>query len=169
MGIWGYTTDLNDLSDVDSSGNPMIRNGTYGIYGLAEQIVFHEAQDLDQDLTLFARVGFADPQVNRFSQYYGGGLVYTGLIPGRDVDGIGVGVAATLNGSHFKRARRLAGQTTENAEIALEFTYAINLGPAIVIQPDLQYIINPDANSTVRNAFVLGVRVQLNVSWFEDL
>lgn len=42
LGLWGYTTDLEDFRDVDSFGNPTMRDGTYGIYGLAEQFVFHE-------------------------------------------------------------------------------------------------------------------------------
>lgn len=168
IGVWGYTTDLNDLSEVDSSGSPITRNGTYGIYGLAEQIVYREKQDREQDLTVFARVGFADPRVNRFSQFYGGGLVYTGLIPGRNVDALGIAAAATFNSSHFERARQQEGQPVDDAEIALEFTYAINISPELVIQPDLQYIVNPDTNPHVRNALVLGVRIQINLNWFED-
>ena len=39
LGGWFYTTDLDDLSERDSAGNPVERNGTHGIYGLAEQLV----------------------------------------------------------------------------------------------------------------------------------
>ena len=168
VGLWGYSTELNDLSAIDRAGNPVVRQGTYGAYGLIEHIVFREPQDPDQHLTFFARVGYADPRVNRLSQYYGGGLVYRGLIPGRDVDGLGMGLAVTRNSSHFTRARRRTGQSTTDSEIALEFTYALNVGPELVLQPDVQYIINPDTNPAVQNAFVLGIRVQLNLSWFEE-
>ena len=168
LGAWGYTTDFNDLSEVDSSGDPIQRNGSYGFYGLAEQLVFREKNDPEQHLAMFARVGFADPRVNRFSQYYGGGFVYTGLIPNRNVDHVGIGVAATINGSHFRRAQQNQGISVSPAEITIEFNYAINLAPQIVIQPDVQYIINPDTNPAISNALVVGARVQLNLAWFQS-
>ncbi len=167
LGLWGYTTDFDDLSNVNGSGKPVKREATYGIYGLAEQIVYREPQDREQNLTLFARIGFADPRVNRFSQYYGGGLVYRGLIPSRHEDEIGIGAAAALNGSHFERAQRIAGDAVDDAEIALEMTYSINISPEIIIQPNLQYIINPDTDLRIQNAWVLGARVELNWNWFD--
>ena len=76
--IWGYTTKLNDVSGLNRSGNPIRLDGTYGIYGLAEQMVFPESDDPTQGLIVFARAGFADPRVNQFSQYYGGGSCIKG-------------------------------------------------------------------------------------------
>jgi porin len=105
VGFWGYTTSLNDVGEVDDSGNPIVGNGTYGLYALAEQNVFRETLKDYQGLTLFARLGFADPKVNRFSQYYGGGLVYTGLIPGRDLDALGLVVASIILGGNFERSK----------------------------------------------------------------
>lgn len=75
IGLCSFTTDFDDLSAVEGSGSPIKQEATYGIYGLAEQIVYREPQDREQNLTLFARLGFADPRVNWFSEYYGGGLV----------------------------------------------------------------------------------------------
>lgn len=54
-----------------------------------------------------------------------------------------------------------------DAEIALEMTYSIIIRPEIIIQPNVQYIINPDTNSIVRNAIVIGARLELNLDWFE--
>ena len=167
LGLWGYTTDFNDLHRVENSGGPVKRDGMYGIYGLAEHIVYREPQDREQNLSMFARIGFSDPRVNRFSQYYGGGMVYRGLIPSRNDDEVGIGVAAALNGSHFKRAQRNTGIPVSDAEIALEMTYAINVSPELVIQPTMQYILNPNTNPTIRNAFVVGARLAVNLNWFE--
>ncbi|MBA3611854.1 MAG: carbohydrate porin [Nitrospirales bacterium] len=167
LGLWGSTRNQEDLSALDSSGNPTTRDATWGVYGLAEQIVYHEREDRDQGLTLFGRAGWADPRVHRLSLYYGGGLVYRGLIPGRNEDEIGVGVVAALNGSHFRRAQQRAETPVDHAEITLEMSYAINVRPEIMIQPDVQYIINPGTDPTVRNAVVVGARLQLNLNRFE--
>ena len=167
VGIWGYTTELNDLSEVNHSGNPIRRDGTYGLYGLAEQMVFHEHEDATQGLILFARAGVADPRVNRFSQYYGGGLVYRGLLRGRPTDEMGFGIAAALNGSHFERAQRQEGIRVNDVEVTVEFTYAINFTHEVLIQPNIQYVINPSTNPSIADALVLGVRLGFDLDWFE--
>jgi len=167
IGFWGYTTSLDHLSKVESSGEPVKRDGTYGIYGLAEYDVYHEKGDTDQELTLFGRAGMADPKVNRFSQYYGGGLVYTGLFPGRKFDQTGLGAAAAVNGKYYKRSQRRAGQSVDTAEITLEFTHSIFVNPNLIIQPDVQYVINPDTVQGRKNALVLGVRLEFNLNWFK--
>jgi porin len=166
IGFWGYTTTLDHLSKVESSGNPSKQHGTYGMYGLAEYDVYHEKDDTDQELTIFARAGMADPRVNRFSQYYGGGLVYTGLYPGRNFDQTGIGAAAAVNGKYYKRSQRKEGQSADNAEITLEVTHSIYVNPNIFIQPDLQYVMNPGTVPGRKNALVLGVRLEFNFNWF---
>jgi len=167
LGFWGYTTTLDHLSKVETSGAPVTRDGTYGLYGLAEYDVYHERGDVAQELTLFGRAGYADPKVNRFSQYYGGGFVYTGLIPGRRFDQTGMGVAAAINGKYYKRAQRNAGQSVETAEITLEATHAFFVNPNLIIQPDVQYVMNPNTVPGRKNALVLGARFELNFNWFK--
>ncbi len=166
IGFWGYTTSLDHLSKIDSSGEPVKRHGTYGMYGLAEYDVYHERDDTDQELTIFGRAGMADPRVNRFSQYYGGGLVYTGLLPGRKFDQTGIGAAAAVNSKYYKRSQRRAGQQVDTAEIALEVTHSIFVNHNLFIQPDVQYVINPGTVPGRKNAFVLGVRLEVNFNWF---
>lgn len=166
IGLWGYTTSLDHLSKIDSSGDPVKRHGTYGMYGLAEYDVYHETDDTEQELTIFGRAGMADPRVNRFSQYYGGGLVYRGLFPGRNFDQTGIGVAAAVNGKYYKRSQRQAGQPVDNAEITLEAAHSIFVNSNLIIQPDLQYVINPDTVPGRENALVLGIRLEFNFNWF---
>ena len=104
LGGWFYTTDLDDLSERDSAGNPVERNGTYGIYGLGEMLIYGEQGLGEQGLWLFGEAAYANPKVNRFSHYFGGGLVYKGLIPGRDSDqtGFGFAIARNSSSSHYK-------------------------------------------------------------------
>ena len=166
IGFWGYTTTLDHLSKVESSGDPRKQHGTYGLYGLAEYDVYHEKGDVDQELTLFGRAGLADPRVNRFSQYYGGGLVYTGLLPGRKFDQTGIGAATAINGKYYKRSQRNAGQQVDTAEIALEVTHSIFVNHNLFIQPDVQYVINPGTAPGRKHALVLGVRLEFNLNWF---
>lgn len=40
-------------------------------------------------------------------------------------------------------------------------------GQNFISQSDLQYIVNPSTDPTVRNALVVGVRLEVNLNWFE--
>ena len=91
--------------------------------------LFREAEQRTQGLSAFLRLGFADPKVNQIGAYVGGGLVYTGLIPGRGEDVTGFGVSVAMNGKKFKDAQRLAGSPVDNQEVALEWTYRLQLFP----------------------------------------
>jgi porin len=167
LGGWFYTTDLDDLSERDRAGDPVKRNGTYGIYGVAEQLVYRERGPREQGLWIFGEAAYANPKVNRFSHYFGGGLVYKGLIPGRDFDETGFGFAIARNSSHYKDGQRQEGKRVADQEVALELTHAIHLSQALMIQPDIQYIIHPNTDPTRNNALVLIMRLELTLNWFK--
>ena len=76
------------------------------------------------------------------------GLVYRGLLPGRDADVFGAGVART----------ELFGGGT-NRETVVELFYKTQLTPRLVIQPDLQYIASP--SGIHRDALAVGLRSEL--------
>jgi len=167
LGGWLYTTEFDDLSDLDGAGNPVKRDGTFGIYGLAEKRLYGEPGARDQGLWVFGEVAYADPKVNRFSHYISGGVVYTGLIPGRDRDETAFGFAIARNGSHYKDGQRRDGKGVNDQEVVLEWTHAIHYSPEITIQPDVQYIINPNTDPPRRNALVLLMRLELTLNWIE--
>ncbi len=169
LGGWVYSTDFDDLSTQDSNGNPKTRDSTYGMYLIGEQFLFQEAQGRNQGLWIFGQFGWADPRVNQFSFYIGGGLVYEGLLPGRESDQTGLGFAYAINGSHYKKGQRQQGLGVEDEEVALELTHAIRVfsDPVFIIQPDLQYIIHPNTNPQVDNALVGGFRLLLSIDWFQ--
>lgn len=114
-----------------------------------------------QGLGWFGRVSF-DPQDRNFvGFYFDTGLVYTGLIPGRDDDviGIAIGYADLTNGA----AQTLFDEGSRNAgyEAVIEATYDAQLTKWLHVQPDLQYIIRPGGTGDYGNALVLGLRVAL--------
>ena len=76
------------------------------------------------------------------------GFVYTGLLPQRDADVLGAGVAW---------AELFQGGT--NQETVFELFYKMEITPGISIQPDLQYIVTP--SGIHRDAIAVGVRFQV--------
>ncbi len=167
VGGWFYTTELEDLSTRQSDGTLKTRDGTFGIYGVAEYSVYGEPGSEEQGLWVFAEVAYADPQVNRFSHYFGGGAVYRGLIPGRDRDETGLGFAIARNGHHYKRGQRQQGQRVTDQEVVLEGTHAVQVTNDVVVQFDTQAVLYPNTDPTRRHAFVLLTRLEWSLNWFE--
>ena len=85
--------------------------------------------------------------------FVGAGLSYQGLIPGRDNDIVSTGVI-------FGSFSRFIPRTT--AETVIEANYQISIYRWLSITPDMQYVIRPNGNSAIRNAFVLGTEVAVS-------
>jgi len=88
-----------------------------------------------------------DVPIPVISEDLNAGVVYTGLISGRDNDVAGVGVAW---------ARLDQGGT--NQETAVEAFYKARITPSLSIQPDVQYIATPSGIHP--DALVVGMRFQ---------
>jgi porin len=146
-GAWWYP------SSVESS----LPNG--GAYVMAEHQMFRE-NGAGQGLSMFTRLGVADLRVNRFRSNISGGAVYTGLIPGRDEDRVGLAVTVAGRNRHFASQQDAEEIPLRDAEMSFEMTYRIQLLPSIAVQPDFQYVIAPRCAPGIDNASVLGIRFE---------
>lgn len=181
-GVWFQTGRLADpLADSTSSGN-------VGAYWILDQMLYREpsieaeplpyekgpsnsrnpktviptpAAKSDQGLGFFTRIALAPQDRNFVNFYFDTGLTYQGLIPTRDNDTLGValGYAQISNGARSA----LADEDSQpaGAEMVLEATYQIQINPWLILQPDLQYIIQPNATRDLGNALLLGFRANV--------
>ena len=163
LGAWIYTSQFEDLTLTlpdptdEEEEIPLMHDGNKGIYALAEQRVFSEKEDDNQGLSVFIRLGWANPDFNDISLYTGGGLVYTGLIPSRNEDQIGVAVAAAHVGNKFKQAVLDEDEIlVKDEEVNLELTYRSQILPWLAVQPNFQWVINPGFDPTLKDAWVFG-------------
>jgi len=110
----------------------------------------------DQGLSLFSLVNFAPKFNNNIPFYFQTGLVYKGLIPGRDNDQTGVALAYGNYSAYKQIADENKGLPVQEYEGVLEFDYRVQINKWAYLQPSLQYIIRPGANGLTPNATVLG-------------
>ena len=171
------------LENTSFSGEPF--DGKFGFYWQADQMLWREpspkptAEDRqdaktlkapvvskpklnDQGLRWFSFFNFAPSYNNAMPFYFHTGLIYKGLIPGRDQDQTGVAFALG-NYSYDKivadyEAGRTVHQTYEGV---LEFDYRIQVNKWAFVQPFLQYVIRPAGTGLVQNATVLGLHFGL--------
>ena len=174
-GAWFQTGQYADvLADSTASGNS-------GYYFIIDQMLVRESEEVapaqgksgknfkepvpvaksDQGLGWFSRMGFAPSDRNYVDYYFDAGLTYKGLVPGRDNDTAGVAFGYAQLSSGAQGGIASDGGTPAGAEMALEVTYQAEITPCFIVQPDVQYIINPGGATDLQNAFVIGCRASV--------
>jgi porin len=136
----------------DGSGN---KRDDVGFYLSFDQMIYKETADKDdtQGAGLFARYGYSHGDVNEIRCFWSIGGQYQGLIPTRNNDVLGFGVAQG-------RVSPEAG-FTKSHETAYELYYSIEVAPWLILTPSAQYIQNPGGDAAVDDAFVAGFRAHI--------
>jgi porin len=162
-GYWMYTAAFETVLNPDPQ-NPDEDRGNLGFYALLESTLIRENDRDDQGLRAFIRWGLANDRFNLFGQYLGTGVVYKGLIPSRDSDHLGIGMAAAFTGTDSIRAAEQEGLDVGDYEISFELTYRAKIAPGLYVHPDVQYVINPGIGlrGAAGHATTVGIRFELN-------
>jgi porin len=161
LGAWYYSAAFDDLTKVRPDGSAVRRHGSRGLYALADQTVYQDANYPERRMTLFGQFGIGDPRVNRFAYYTGGGLTVSALIAGRKQDEIGFAIAGAHNGTQFMEAQRNQGMRVRRSETAFELTYLAQFGSHLAVQPDIQFVINPGTDPRIKNAVAFILQFEL--------
>jgi porin len=162
IGAWGYTNDFPSLADMASDGATRRIGGNDGVYGLVEGRLIGKSDG--PGLSAWVRAGLANGDINQAASYLGGGVVYTGLIKGRDKDEIGFAVARAGFGAGARHEAALAGRDLDATETNLEATYRYVVKDWLNIQPDVQYVLDPHGRARTPNALVVGLRLAFTYS-----
>jgi len=136
---------------------PKTERGHPGAYLSADQLAYREGPDSPQGLGLFARFGWADPDVNRLAWFWSVGASYLGLVPGRDADVLGVGIYQAIASARYR-------DTTDpgfRRETGIELYYAIAVLPWLAVTPDLQIIVAPGGHRSTDDAVVATLRFRV--------
>lgn len=156
VGSWVFTRRIPDFSNSTNT-----RRGRNSVYGFIDLRLYSEPQSKDQGLDGFFRVGVADTQTSVFKRNITGGLVYTGLLPGRDNDQLGAAVSTGWVGASFQAANQSSSTLLEEEEIVVELTYIIEPRPWLTLQPNVQYFIHPGLNPNLSDILYLGLRIEV--------
>ena len=141
---------------MDSAGDP-IKKRSEGVYLLSSYQFYHD-KNAGHDLGAFFRAGMGDGDTAQVDWFYATGLVGNGWMPNRPDSEIGLAFTESHNGDKYIQAVGSA----DRAESGVELYYRDVIYPGISVQPDLQYIVNPGTDPAVKNATVVGMRVDIN-------
>ena len=175
-----YDIYTSALAAVPGLGvTPETHKGNYGVYFLAEQMLCYETGRDDpaqQGIVGFFRVAGAPSDRNLAEFGIDGGLVFKGLIPGRDYDTLGFGASYLKISEDVTRAQRdvnkilpLFGQPQvkeADYEGVIEMNYKLQLAAWWTLQASLQYVVHPGARAAfsseaIPDAWVLGLQTTL--------
>lgn len=117
-------------------------NFNYGIYFIADQLLWKDP-DGTGELGIFGQFAISPESINTHHLYFGTGLAFTGLLPGRNDDVLGIAYNRTS----------IADPLLEDESI-VEISYRAAVCNNLFIQPDFQYVMNPGGTDhDLKNAF----------------
>lgn len=136
---------------------PARRPDDWMVYYNFDQFVYNEADDPNQGIGVFGRVGYSTGESNPIEQFYSLGAFSQGLVPTRDRDTCGLGYY------HANLSDEIRPFLDVHSEQGIELFYNIEITPWLHITPDLQVILNPGGGFQDRDtAIVYGVRMQMS-------
>ncbi len=149
-GMWYYTSDFQYVDNASRRGD-----GNYGVYvGFQKYFEFNESNYF----AFFGRYGVANPKYNRLGSALSGGLVWSSSIF-KIEDEFGLAFSSGFNGRNFQEFQ----PGNETTETVVEFTYSLPIKSWILLQPDVQYVINPSTREELRNPLSVAMLVQISV------
>jgi len=150
-GYWHYTADAERPFD------QTVQDGNNGWYIGAER----EFKIGTRTAAGYLRYGRADSGFNPVETFLGLGIVVNAPLSHRPDDQLGLGVAIAKTGNPYQTAFSNAGFDAESHETAWELTYRAQINESFALQPDIQFVQNPASASTLDNAWIIGIRMQI--------
>jgi porin len=184
LGLWYDSESFADqryddtgvsLASPATTGIPEQHRGDYGLYAVADQLVWVDPNESDRTVNVFARA-MGTPEIDRNPVVFSANLGVTMHEPilHRDDDSVGVAIGYAKVGSRIAGLDRdtasFTGSPTpiRSSETFVEVTYQYQWTPWLQVQPDLQYIFHPggglaDAAGTgeIGDEAVFGVRTNI--------
>jgi porin len=187
IGAWYDSYKFNDqqtdtiglpLASPSSNGDPAQHHGDFSLYGVMDQMIWRSKENTNRSVNVFFRPMFTPNQDrNLVSASINAGFALKAPLPARDNDTFGVEMGtvwATSGASNFDRQMQFFQPTVytpvRGSETFVEASYQFQALPSWVIQPDVQYFINPgmgianpdEPTQRIKNEFVMGLRTNIN-------
>jgi porin len=164
VGHWRYTEEFARVGPLDPDGSIESGRDNHGTYVTAEFRPRSERGDGTARWSAFVRAGEANDRVNVFDRHVAAGVVVAWPWPGAHGSTLGLAASEARVGTDYRSLHRRAGHDLERYERNVELTWRVPIGEHVVLQPDVQYVVNPGAERRIPDAWVVGVRVELSAT-----
>jgi porin len=146
--------------------SPESVQGRYGFYVLGDQVLARWGDPAEKrHLGAFAAFVCApDERINQVPYFFDTGLVAYGFLRSRPRDFAGLALVYGSYSSDLRRAEELQAVTDptvslQSQEATVELNYGCTVRPGLLVQPSLQYIVNPGGDKSIPNALAVGINL----------
>lgn len=175
IGGYYHTDEFFDVYNtitalVGAPPGPTTHRGNYGGYLLVEQMMMRESSMDDpaaQGLYGFFRLTGAPADRNLAQLSIDGGILFKGLVPGRDYDTLGLAATYMEISSDIREAQRAVNAVVpvfpvlNDYEAAVELSYKFQIAAWWTLVPSLQYAVHPGGSSQIDNAWIFALLTTL--------
>jgi porin len=149
-----------------------VRTGNTQVWFLADQMLLRQGSGPSDGLLALGGFTHNDPNNSAYAEQYFIGLIDTGFWAARPKDAAAVlfehntisgrlgnvqGVEQALDLAYSNNATGI-----QTAESFVEANYDVHVWDGVHFQPDVQYIIHPNAQTNISDAWVLGFRAKVS-------
>lgn len=146
LGLQYHSADFCNNSDSSR------QRGNFGFYFIGDRFI-------SRNLAVFTQLGWSPTCVSMNAFYSGLGIVYKDFGKAKN-QSLGLAFSFANAGRNFCPVIQWPDK---NFETTFEFFYQLKLNKNIIIQPDIQYIVNPGIFGSVNNALVGFARISINI------
>ena len=147
-------------------GSGSTSRGRCGFYVLGDQSLVQWGDRAEnRHLGIFgAFVCAPDQSVNEMPYFFDAGLVAYGPMECRAKDFIALGAAYGAFSSDLRSEQKSLQKTdpsvaVQSCEMTIELSYGCQVRPGLLVQPALQYIVNPGGDQSVPGALAIGANI----------
>ena len=185
LGGWHHFGEFHDhrfgadgLSLADPSSNGIARRirGNSGIYGVIDQQIYRPANGgPDSGIGIFSRTSASPSDTSHINFFIDGGIVFSGMIPGRPNDRFG---ASVIRANISRQVRGFdrdviahSGfvQPVRSNELTIELSYQAQIKPGWTLQPTFEYVTRPGGHISdpdrpqkpIKSGAIFGVRTTI--------
>jgi porin len=172
LGGWAHTAEFAD-DRLDGNGAPFAmsglapaeHHGNHGAYGVLEQRLWSDPHDRSQGIGAWTRLAVAPADRSVYSRVVEAGLRWTGMIPGRNADVIGIGVVSADVSPDARQAVRDqntvdgGSRAVPDFERVVEASYQLHAGEHWMVAPGVQWVQHPGTTTELHDATVLELRL----------
>lgn len=164
------------LSHPDSSGIARRLRGASGLYGVVDHQIWRlEGATRDDGIAIYGRLSASPSDRSHIDLWADGGIVASSLVPGRPNDKFGISFIYAHIGDALRAGDRDAlrhgamFRPQRSYEATLEVSYAAQVVPGWIVQPDIQYVYRPSGGiesparpgTLLKGGLILGLRSTL--------
>ncbi|GAB6853447.1 carbohydrate porin [Asaia astilbis] len=147
-------------------------NGSWATWILADQqVIRFPGRGPDAGVTVLVSAYWNNPRTALRATQYSFGVMVQGLFRQRPRDRFAVNLAYTRIAHHVTRAQRHHARLHRGGSglppivqedgLILEILYQIHVMHGMTLAPDLQYYVNPNAQKSLPDQLMLGVKTQI--------